>query len=773
MKWLKKAIDYLKSKEFKELVEEKVTSFLTRQSVKKVADDVVDEIYDEPAESVKRTNTELINLIDTLKLGKELLKDLKESEQVLEMTKKAHEEQSAKRREKHIHSLIDVLSSAPNFLMMSAKYVKEFSGFFDDAENRAKSLKELNREAANTILDVNTNSLEEKLEKARALQKQLEIDLEDVEKNGMTINMGTAEQPYEGGVVRSRENLMIDYEKAMFELFQTELQELAEGAKEEVAKMIPLYRGESAKIDAAYKTTQHRGSFGLNEDAREYGYHTNTHESEIKSIGESYKHFVTFLEKKEEVFDFIIKAQSDYFEITNQQATQAQEKAKTEEELFQEELKRRIELNEETEKISNLEIEFLKAETSAVIDLTKIKEYEAKRDRENAEQRAKQAKDDEAALKKQQEGIKEAGKNIANLGKEVSTPWLSSALDGMGKMMEKFSSKFKKKNEENTESAEQAAQAQGDAFNKIAGEIAEYSEILVSMTGALFSKQNEMLAQEIEAAQEKYEALSAKYDQAVEKRKESDEELQSLEEQAKSARGGRLLYIQGQIDAEMAKNKQLSDQEKKLQADKDKTQKDIEKKQKQQKKNDLKQQMITSVANVATGATMAMAQWGFPLGIINAAILGATGALQVAAIGKQMSKLQDGGLLNGRLHSQGGMRIEGTNIEVEGGEYVVNRDSTRKNMGLIRYINSQRRELDGDDLHSFFSQPSHTPFFASSFAQMMEQGGEVPMMPTQVDISNSDLLGSIQNIKFEPRVAVTDIHAVQGQMAQVDEWVGM
>ena len=399
-----------------------------------------------------------------------------------------------------------------------------------------------------------------------------------------------------------------------------------------------------------------------------------------------------------------------------------------------------------------------------------IKEREASQAEAISQAEQKKA---EATLKKQQEGIKEAGKNIANLGKEVSTPWLSSALDGMGKMMEKFSSKFKKKNEENTESAEQAAQAQGDAFNKIAREIAEYSEILVSMTGALFSKQNEMLAQEIEAAQEKYEALSAKYDEAVEKRKESDEELQSLEEQAKSARGGRLLYIQGQIDAEMAKNKELSDQEKKLQADKDKTQKDIEKKQKQQKKNDLKQQMITSVANVATGATMAMAQWGFPLGIINAAILGATGALQVAAIGKQMSKLQDGGLLNGRLHRDGGMRIEGTNIEVEGGEYVVNRDSTRKNMGLIRYINSQRRELDGDDLHNFFSQPSHTPFFASSFAQMMEQGGEVPMMPTQVDISNSDLLGSIQNIKFEPRVAVTDIHAVQGQMTQVDEWVGM
>lgn len=187
----------------------------------------------------------------------------------------------------------------------------------------------------------------------------------------------------------------------------------------------------------------------------------------------------------------------------------------------------------------------------------------------------------------------------------------------------------------------------------------------------------------------------------------------------------------------------------------------------------MKQQLISSLANVGTGATKAMAQWGFPLGIVNAPILGTTGALQVATISKQMAKLQDGGLLNGRLHRDGGMRIEGTNIEVEGGEYVVNRDSTRKNMRLIRYINSQRRELDGDDLHSFFSQPSHTPFFASSFAQMMEQGGEVPMMPTQVDISNSDLLGSIQNIKFEPRVAVTDIHAVQGQMTQVDEWVGM
>lgn len=47
----------------------------------------------------------------------------------------------------------------------------------------------------------------------------------------------------------------------------------------------------------------------------------------------------------------------------------------------------------------------------------------------------------------------------------------------------------------------------------------------------------------------------------------------------------------------------------------------------------------------------------------------------------------NGGLLNGPSHKKGGMPILGSNITVEGGEFVVNKRSTAKNIGLLQKIN--------------------------------------------------------------------------------------
>lgn len=122
------------------------------------------------------------------------------------------------------------------------------------------------------------------------------------------------------------------------------------------------------------------------------------------------------------------------------------------------------------------------------------------------------------------------------------------------------------------------------------------------------------------------------------------------------------------------------------------------------------------------------------------------------------------------------MRIEGTNIEVEGGEFVVNRQSTTQNMGLIRYINSQRRPLGEDDIHSYFRMPQSTNSIQSMIKQHFEESGmlpatnyEYPILSTQ----NQMLLDAIQNIRIDSRVAVTDIIRAQDRMTEVDNWVGM
>lgn len=49
-----------------------------------------------------------------------------------------------------------------------------------------------------------------------------------------------------------------------------------------------------------------------------------------------------------------------------------------------------------------------------------------------------------------------------------------------------------------------------------------------------------------------------------------------------------------------------------------------------------------------------------------------------------------GGLLNGPSHAKGGIPVGNTGVEVEGGEYVVNKRSTAKNLSLLNQINSDK-----------------------------------------------------------------------------------
>ena len=55
-------------------------------------------------------------------------------------------------------------------------------------------------------------------------------------------------------------------------------------------------------------------------------------------------------------------------------------------------------------------------------------------------------------------------------------------------------------------------------------------------------------------------------------------------------------------------------------------------------------------------------------------------------------EMKNGGLLNGPSHAQGGIKVGNTGVEVEGGEYVVNKRATMENYDLLETINSYGSE---------------------------------------------------------------------------------
>jgi hypothetical protein len=257
----------------------------------------------------------------------------------------------------------------------------------------------------------------------------------------------------------------------------------------------------------------------------------------------------------------------------------------------------------------------------------------------------------------------------------------------------------------------------------------------------------------------------------------STERRKSLQDEEKTASGGHALAIREQLVREMETHRELSRQKTELAKEEERLRKEAEARNKKAKRLEIVNGAIAATADVAIGVSKALSM-GL-LGIPIAAVIAAQGAIQVALIKSQLGKINmaDGGLLRGKPHALGGMRIEGTNIEVEGNEYVINRVSTQKNLGLIDYINNSRRELSPADIGAYYSRSGKQPVLRTSLDTFYENGGQLTNMETVGSLSataNDDrLLQALNRINFNPVVSVVDITNAQQSVAYVKELAGI
>lgn len=268
-----------------------------------------------------------------------------------------------------------------------------------------------------------------------------------------------------------------------------------------------------------------------------------------------------------------------------------------------------------------------------------------------------------------------------------------------------------------------------------------------------------LLEFQIEEAQAALDEATEMHDASVEKVQESQSKIEELNEKMKNSSGAQLeAYKQQQAD-EMLLMAQREAEEKRLQREKEKREKELERKQKQQKKLDLKMTLATSLANTAEGVTKALT-WGFPLGTIFAAIIGAMGAIQIATITKQISKLADGGLLFGNSHSMGGIPVGNTGVEVEGGEYVVNKRSTKKYLPLLQQINEEgaMHKTRANQIGKFADGGQLN---YQRIAQNLDSVNQTKLIQT-----------AIGDIDFHPVVSVVDINRGQKNYAEVRQLSG-
>lgn len=373
-------------------------------------------------------------------------------------------------------------------------------------------------------------------------------------------------------------------------------------------------------------------------------------------------------------------------------------------------------------------------------------------------------------LKKYQSDLAEAHKRTLDTLKE-GTPEYTDELQKYAAASEDAAEKVKKAQADQVANSKASKTANVEYYKDLFSKISEFADAGVQAVTSVVDTLNMGLQSQIDGINEQLDTVSDKYDKAKALQESAAATVVELETQIQNASGGTADALKSQLADSMHAREEAAREESRLAKEKEKLQNDVAKKEKQMKRLDMISQIAQGISNTAAGVTKALGLV-FPLNLAVAGIVGTMGALQVGIMTKQLTKLADGGEIKGPSHANGGARIHGTNIEVEGGEYVVNKQTTKHNKGLVSFINNNRRPLGLPDIAAFFNTPSLAKpvYSVSKFAE----GGELPAIAATVGnaIDYGELSDAMSRVVFRPRVAVKDIIDATDQLTDVVDLAG-
>ena len=285
------------------------------------------------------------------------------------------------------------------------------------------------------------------------------------------------------------------------------------------------------------------------------------------------------------------------------------------------------------------------------------------------------------------------------------------------------------------------AQQLGSSLNTLIGNLGEYADV-----------QYENQINDLQDFIDKYEE---KLQEQREITQQHASEVDSIEQELANARGARREHLIDKLNAEMAAQRASLAQEKKMEKEKKKMEEDKKKLEEKRFEEQKKVQTAQAIMSGALAVTNALAVQPFWVGIAMAAMAAAATAVQIATI--QSQKYASGGVIEGKSHAQGGVKVLGGRAEVEGGEYITNKVTTSKNVDLLEYINSKKKRINLEDLIEFYGVGSPVKKNIQTVRTKFADGGVVPTLRNDITI-NDRLLTAFEDYSNRPTVvSVVDI----------------
>lgn len=338
------------------------------------------------------------------------------------------------------------------------------------------------------------------------------------------------------------------------------------------------------------------------------------------------------------------------------------------------------------------------------------------------------------------------------------TPEYEAELQNYGRAVEDVTQRINKAQEEQTQNAKDAAGLQGDYWEDLFGKISEYAAKATEIFNSALDLFNMGLQTQLDTLNEQLEAVDEKYEAARQRSEAAAEAVEETEERLRSASGGTAEALKEQLQEQVIAREEAAREEKRLAKEKEKLEAQIAKKEKQQKRTELLSSIAQTIANVAAGIAKAVSSSPLTFGLPWSAFVATTGAVQIALMTKQLTKLEKGGEIKGPSHANGGVpiRVNGQYAyEAQGGEFMINDKSYRANKSLVNFINDTPRTITGSDLIDIMPT-STAPVIISDDLQSREDR----------------IVEAIESIDMRPTVAVTDIIDASDQVVTVRDLAG-
>lgn len=283
----------------------------------------------------------------------------------------------------------------------------------------------------------------------------------------------------------------------------------------------------------------------------------------------------------------------------------------------------------------------------------------------------------------------------------------------------------------------------------------------------------------LDAQQEALEKANSELEKQLSKQQEITQrhadKINQIEDELSTARGDRRQHLIDSLSAQIAAQRASLAAEQRIQKQKEANEKKQDALDKKRKEAQRKQDITSAIISTALATANGLATKPFvPVGIAMGALAAALGAAQVAIISSKHyanGGVLDGGVAEGPRHSQGGIKVLGGRAEIEGGEFITNRRTTKQNAGVLDFINSKKRKLNLDDFVEYYSKAGRRSVIGtrSRFAD----GGQLPELNDNVEVVNPS-----QTIIFNQDdrpiwVSVKDINDAQARVRNVQTLAGM